>query len=369
MLPSMSTNPEPVAGGLNELPPVEAMMDMMIKAWQLQKQHRRVEPSKPAQSPGSDEATLSASPSNPCYDKHERDYGTYTAISVHDWSVILRLADLWGFQSIRALAVRQLEPIATAVDKVVLGKQFGIEEWLLDGYRALCARQDSLTEEEGERLGVRDVVRIFTSREHNESFMAHLSSAELRERFKPPILVSQDDPLPKLASNCRQRTTAESFEAPTVGTRPGAVAALPTVPEYDIPADEVGDSGKPRGVVKLPTCRAEREVIEEKTVREKEQACEALENAEWERQAKVGERKENDEKEQQAKNVQREKASQDRKVKKKVNSKAQNEQEAREKHQSLEQSEQRKTDMEDADEVYDYWQWKEYMEEKGYCVG
>ncbi|KAF7965484.1 hypothetical protein HWV62_43264 [Athelia sp. TMB] len=80
MPPTITTNPAPGVGGHGELPPVEAKMDMMIKAWQLQQQQqRRGEPSTPAHSPsvsnaGSNEATLLVSPSIPSYDKHERFY-------------------------------------------------------------------------------------------------------------------------------------------------------------------------------------------------------------------------------------------------------------------------------------------------------
>ncbi|KAF7965486.1 hypothetical protein HWV62_43268 [Athelia sp. TMB] len=352
MPPSISTNPALRAGGFNELPPlppVEAMMDMMIKAWQLQQQQRSGEPSAPAQSPsaskaGSDEATLLlASPSTPCYDKHERfylplkhvyflvdntiysvprapfdsqssafvgkglteqepfvlehitvtefdhflsilypsDYGLYTATSVHDWSVILRLADTWGFQSIRALAVKQLEPIASAVDKVALGKQFGIEEWILDGYWALCARQEPLTEEEGLRLGVRDVVRIFTTRELNAPLPTCLSSVELRERFQlhvPSGLTEgpsqpPDDSVSIVSVTAVAGSSNGDYQEnplPTIITPHDVPAMVQAPPETEIPAELLGPDGEPLSKVMLRK-RQLKQKAKERAEREKAQ--------------------------------------------------------------------------------------------------
>lgn len=53
----------------------------------------------------------------------DSEYGAYRATTVDEWSNILSLADQWGFQSIRALTIKQLGPIASDVDKIVLGKR------------------------------------------------------------------------------------------------------------------------------------------------------------------------------------------------------------------------------------------------------
>ena len=127
------------------------------------------------------------------------EYGVYTATSVDDWSAVLHLADLWGFKSIRALAIKQLAPIATAIDKIVLGKRFAISGWLLDGYSAVCAREDPLTEEEGARLSNRDIVRIFTAREqfgsgHPQFASTRISTLEINKRFELPVAISASLP-------------------------------------------------------------------------------------------------------------------------------------------------------------------------------
>ncbi|KZP29670.1 hypothetical protein FIBSPDRAFT_680093, partial [Athelia psychrophila] len=87
-------------------------------------------------------------------------FGVYPASTVQEWSGILHLADKWSFQSIRALAIAQIAPIASPTDKIVFGKLYGVNEWLISAYHAVCTRPDALCLEEGRRLGVDDVIRI-----------------------------------------------------------------------------------------------------------------------------------------------------------------------------------------------------------------
>ncbi|KII95518.1 hypothetical protein PLICRDRAFT_97435 [Plicaturopsis crispa FD-325 SS-3] len=96
---------------------------------------------------------------------YPRDYGTYTATTVEEWTSILNLAALWEFDSIKALAIRELAKIATPVDKIVLGRKHDIDEWLFDAYRSLCVRPDALSLEEGLRLGMQETISISEARQ------------------------------------------------------------------------------------------------------------------------------------------------------------------------------------------------------------
>ncbi|KAF7965485.1 hypothetical protein HWV62_43266 [Athelia sp. TMB] len=265
--PSINTSlAASVAGGLGELPPVEEMMETIIKAWQQQKQRSEMSASIKSLSVSSataPEIHSSTLPPAPAYEKHGRfylplkhiyflvnntiysvprapfdtqsaafigrglaehepivledvtiaqfdqflsilypsEYGVYTATSVDDWSALLHLADLWGFKSIRALAIKQLAPIATAIDKIVLGRRFAINEWLLDGYYDVCIREDPLTEEDGARLSNQDVVRIFTAREQFGSgypkfASTPISTLEINKRFQLQLPFAFDASLP-----------------------------------------------------------------------------------------------------------------------------------------------------------------------------
>ena len=87
-------------------------------------------------------------------------FGVYTACTVEDWSSILLLADRWNFESIKALAILKLAPIASPIDKIVLGRRHGVNDWLKSAYTAVCLQEAPLNLQEGRRLGVDDVIRI-----------------------------------------------------------------------------------------------------------------------------------------------------------------------------------------------------------------
>ncbi|KAI0060590.1 hypothetical protein BV25DRAFT_1769606, partial [Artomyces pyxidatus] len=93
------------------------------------------------------------------------DFYTCDVHTSEDWASVLRLSTIWGFASIRKLAVERLETIASAVDKLVLGHAHDVNAWLLPGYVALCLRGIPLTLEEGRRLGMDDVILITSIRE------------------------------------------------------------------------------------------------------------------------------------------------------------------------------------------------------------
>ncbi|KZP15366.1 hypothetical protein FIBSPDRAFT_750398 [Athelia psychrophila] len=81
------------------------------------------------------------------------------------WIAILHLAAKWDFANIKLLAIDNLTDNATPIDKIVLGRRYGITDWLPGAYEAACTRADPLTLKEGMRLGVEDTVRISAARQ------------------------------------------------------------------------------------------------------------------------------------------------------------------------------------------------------------
>ena len=79
---------------------------------------------------------------------------------MQEWTAILDLAARWNFESIKTLAIKELVPIASSVDKIVLGRQHHINDWLGEAYKSVCMRPDPLTYEEGVKLGMEDVIKI-----------------------------------------------------------------------------------------------------------------------------------------------------------------------------------------------------------------
>ncbi|KZP15385.1 hypothetical protein FIBSPDRAFT_867315 [Athelia psychrophila] len=93
------------------------------------------------------------------------DFRQPTKKTTPQWTSILHLAAKWGFENIKLLAIDNLTANASPVDKIVLGRRYGITDWLPGAYEAVCTRADPLTVEEGMKLGVEDVVRISAARQ------------------------------------------------------------------------------------------------------------------------------------------------------------------------------------------------------------
>ncbi|TFY71232.1 hypothetical protein EVG20_g1773 [Dentipellis fragilis] len=114
--------------------------------------------------------------------------------TVDAWTAVLRLSTKWSFASIRALAIDRLEPIASAVDKVVLGRIYTIDSWLRPGFVALCERAQPLTKDEGRRLGVDDVILIVTIREGVRVQRPGIGRGEIEAIVKSRLNITDSEP-------------------------------------------------------------------------------------------------------------------------------------------------------------------------------
>jgi hypothetical protein len=95
-----------------------------------------------------------------------REFGKHTLSTLDEWTSVLGLASKWGFESIRSLALQELLPLASPVDKIVLGRKYGFDDWLKPAFSDVCARAEPLSLEEAEKMSNTDVTRIFQAREH-----------------------------------------------------------------------------------------------------------------------------------------------------------------------------------------------------------
>jgi hypothetical protein len=93
------------------------------------------------------------------------EFGKYTLTTLDEWTSVLHLASKWGFESIRTLALRKLLPLASPVDKIVLGRKYGFDDWLTPAFVAVCARAEPLSLEEAKRMDSEDVACIYQARE------------------------------------------------------------------------------------------------------------------------------------------------------------------------------------------------------------
>ena len=73
---------------------------------------------------------------------------------------ILHLAHRWGFESIKQLAITKLSVTAPGIEKIALGRSYGIDHWLCAAYQAVCIREDPPSLNECSTLEVEDIMRI-----------------------------------------------------------------------------------------------------------------------------------------------------------------------------------------------------------------
>ncbi|KZP20418.1 hypothetical protein FIBSPDRAFT_861642 [Athelia psychrophila] len=154
------------------------------------------------------------------------DFRQPTKKTTVQWTSILHLAAKWGFENIKLLAIDSLTAHAIPIDKIVLGRRYGIADWLSGAYEAVCTRADPLTLEEGMKLGVEDTVRISAARQvygtgkarHESKYLA----GDLDEIFRleqpsvggPISTDSEEDVIKVLEAQVAEAQT-ESLVGPT----------------------------------------------------------------------------------------------------------------------------------------------------------
>ena len=94
------------------------------------------------------------------FTNRSRSFASCGLSSLEEWISVLNLSSRLEFASIRDLAVNNIAPMASAIDKALLGKRHGVKPWVMDAYGELCTREKPVSIEEGRRLGVDLVVKI-----------------------------------------------------------------------------------------------------------------------------------------------------------------------------------------------------------------
>ncbi|KAF9268516.1 hypothetical protein L218DRAFT_940427 [Marasmius fiardii PR-910] len=93
-------------------------------------------------------------------------HGIYNA-PVEDWKSILRLADMWCFTEVKALAVRELQKLDMLdVDRIALYQDCAVdEEHIFLLILRLCQRDYNLTYPEAQKVGMSTAVLVYQGRE------------------------------------------------------------------------------------------------------------------------------------------------------------------------------------------------------------
>jgi hypothetical protein len=109
-----------------------------------------------------------------------RDFDALEERSFEELSSILDLSTRWGFATIRKMAIRCLKP-PTPLQRLVLGRKYGIEEWILPALQELCERPLPLAYDEARPLTIEDVILVGSVRESIRSRTLTVKSAGIMD--------------------------------------------------------------------------------------------------------------------------------------------------------------------------------------------
>lgn len=88
--------------------------------------------------------------------------------SLESWIALLSFSTRFICDKIRARSVREIESFQSQLDpveRVVLAVRHNVPRWLNGAYQELCQRTNTLSEEEGEKLGLSTVIKLMKARE------------------------------------------------------------------------------------------------------------------------------------------------------------------------------------------------------------
>ncbi|VDB95661.1 unnamed protein product [Peniophora sp. CBMAI 1063] len=95
-------------------------------------------------------------------------HNSATALSFDEWMSVLKLSKKWDLAMTREHAVAGSDAIVQTkepLQKVLLGKKYGVVKWLEEGYRALILRWEGLSEEERKALDASTQLKILHLRD------------------------------------------------------------------------------------------------------------------------------------------------------------------------------------------------------------
>ncbi|KAI4517714.1 hypothetical protein K525DRAFT_177453, partial [Schizophyllum commune Loenen D] len=96
------------------------------------------------------------------------EIATPSLATATEWTSVLRLAHKWSFLALRGRAIREVYRLGSVVDKIVVAREFELQDWLLPAFVEACTTErwlDTITTEEAERLGAGTVLKIARIRE------------------------------------------------------------------------------------------------------------------------------------------------------------------------------------------------------------
>jgi hypothetical protein len=164
-----------------------------------------------------------------------RKYSLYDA-TIEEWTSVLKLAHIWDFIGVKELALRELEQLVIPpLQKIVIYHSYGIDRHLLQAaYTAFAIRDEPITLEEGQELGLETAIQLARAREFvrapasggkrikDARSPVNVSGAELDTLIRDMFRLSPPDQESQAA---QQKPTGRSTKAGGHGERPNGTSS------------------------------------------------------------------------------------------------------------------------------------------------
>ncbi|KAG9119744.1 hypothetical protein FRC07_005078 [Ceratobasidium sp. 392] len=72
-----------------------------------------------------------------------------------------RLANKWNFEDLRTHLLPLAAKASGDIDRIILARECGIEEWLVPAHTGLCQRMEPFTTEEAVKLGIHSLLLVY----------------------------------------------------------------------------------------------------------------------------------------------------------------------------------------------------------------
>jgi len=82
-----------------------------------------------------------------------------------EWIAVLKVSTRWKCLNLRQLAINSMNQLEAfhcldPVRKVIVGRDLHVQKWVMDGYCALATREESISDEEMQMIGVVEAFRL-----------------------------------------------------------------------------------------------------------------------------------------------------------------------------------------------------------------
>jgi hypothetical protein len=105
-----------------------------------------------------------------------------------EWMTLLSLSTLFKMPRIRNRAIKEIELFDPPLDPIcrialAIPEQHDIQEWLKPAYIELCRRDDPISEDDAEKLGLNITVGIFHARERSRKLASNMRHGQTPSPF------------------------------------------------------------------------------------------------------------------------------------------------------------------------------------------